>query len=195
MQKKKCFIQSVLHCLLYNFPIFRAIYEYHANNNLTMNRSYDPEMKSFRHFLYNENPITALNTTPLKYPLPLTDAIDRQEKIHICIWRFKVISCKPFIEIHQVFADKKVWYFSNRVSIYEGWGVSHGNYFLARLIDHEENRCHDLIPNLSCIYKHYEDKVKSSWPSLRETWDKRLLGRDLDGSWCHRHTMSMIKLF
>ena len=30
----------------------------------------------------------------LKYCLPSTDAIDRQEKIHACMWRFKVISCK-----------------------------------------------------------------------------------------------------
>ena len=34
----------------------------------------------------------------------------------------------------------------------------------------------------------YEGKVKSSRPSLRETRDKRPLGRDLDGSWCHLHT-------
>ena len=31
--------------------------------------------------------------------------------------------------------------------------------------------------------------------SLRETRDKRPLGRDPDMSWCHRHTKSMIKLF
>ena len=36
--------------------------------------------------------------------------------------------------------------------------------------------------------------MKSSRPSLRETRDKRPLGRDPDRSWCHRHTMSMIKL-
>ena len=37
----------------------------------------------------------------------------------------------------------------------------------------------------------YEDKVKSSRPSLRETQDKCPLGRDLDKSWCHRHTTSI----
>ena len=41
----------------------------------------------------------------------------------------------------------------------------------------------------------YEDKVKSSRPSLREIRDKRPLCRDPDRSWCHRHTKSMIKLF
>ena len=40
-----------------------------------------------------------------------------------------------------------------------------------------------------------EGKVKSSQPSLCETQDKQLLGRDLDRSWCHHHTTSMIKLF
>ena len=30
--------------------------------------------------------------------------------------------------------------------------------------------------------------MKSSRPSLRETRDKRSLGRDPDRSWCHRHT-------
>ena len=33
-----------------------------------------------------------------------------------------------------------------------------------------------------------EGKVKSSRPSLRETRDKRLLGRDPDKSWYHRDT-------
>ena len=36
----------------------------------------------------------------------------------------------------------------------------------------------------------YEEKVKISQPSLRETQDKR----PLDRSWCHRHTTSMINL-
>ena len=31
--------------------------------------------------------------------------------------------------------------------------------------------------------------------NLRETRDKRLLGRDPDRSWCYRHTTSMIKFF
>ena len=34
--------------------------------------------------------------------------------------------------------------------------------------------------------------MKSYRPSLRETWDKRPLGRDPDRSWCHRHTTSML---
>ena len=43
--------------------------------------------------------------------------------------------------------------------------------------------------------QRYDGKVKSSQPRLRETLDKRPLGWDLDRSWCHRHTTSMIKLF
>jgi len=35
------------------------------------------ETKLFRHFLCNENPIRALNSTLLKCCLPSTDAIDR----------------------------------------------------------------------------------------------------------------------
>ena len=38
-----------------------------------------------RNFLYNQNSTRALNTTSLKYCLPLTDAIDRREKIHVCV--------------------------------------------------------------------------------------------------------------
>ena len=45
------------------------------------------------------------------------------------------------------------------------------------------------------VILHYEGKVKSFRPSLRETRDKWVLGRDPDKSWCHRHTSSMIKLF
>ena len=48
----------------------------------------------------------------------------------------------------------------------------------------------------------YEEKVKISRLSLRETRDKRPLDkdkrplvRDPNRSWCHRHTTSMIKLF
>ena len=46
------------------------------------------------HFPYNENPKRALNTISFKCSLPSTDTIDKQEKIHVCIWRFKVASCK-----------------------------------------------------------------------------------------------------
>ena len=53
-------------------------------------------LQSFCHFPYNENPTRALNTTSLKCCLPSTDVIDRWEKIHACIWRFKVVSCKVF---------------------------------------------------------------------------------------------------
>ena len=40
----------------------------------------------------------------------------------------------------------------------------------------------------------YKGKVKSSQPSLCETLNKWPLDRDLDRSWCHCHTSSMIKL-
>ena len=45
-------------------------------------------------FSYNKNPKKALNTTSLECCLPSTDAIDRQEKIHSWVWRFKVTSWK-----------------------------------------------------------------------------------------------------
>jgi hypothetical protein len=48
----------------------------------------------FRHFPYNENLMRALNTISLKCCLPSTDTIGRQEKIHICLWKFKVTLCK-----------------------------------------------------------------------------------------------------
>ena len=45
-------------------------------------------------FPYNKTSTRTLNTILLKCCLPSTDTIDRWEKIHACIWRFKVISCK-----------------------------------------------------------------------------------------------------
>ena len=41
----------------------------------------------------------------------------------------------------------------------------------------------------------FEGGLKSFRPSLRETRDKRPLDRESNRRWCHRHTMSMIKLF
>jgi hypothetical protein len=41
-----------------------------------------------------DNPTRALNSSSLKCFLPSTDAIDRRGKIHACVWRFKVASCK-----------------------------------------------------------------------------------------------------
>ena len=51
-------------------------------------------LQTFHHFPYNENPTWALNTTSFKCCLPSNDAIDRRGKTHVCIWRFKVASCK-----------------------------------------------------------------------------------------------------
>ena len=47
-----------------------------VEKNISWMYGYDPETKSFGHFPYNESPTRALNTTSLKYCLPLTDAID-----------------------------------------------------------------------------------------------------------------------
>ena len=44
------------------------------------------------------------------------------------------------------------------------------------------------IPLLYETSLWYEGKVKSSRPCLRETRDKRPLGKDQEKSWCHRHT-------
>ena len=41
-----------------------------------------------------ENPTRALKATLLKCCLPSTVAIDRREKIHACVWRFKVATLK-----------------------------------------------------------------------------------------------------
>ena len=54
---------------------------------------YDTVSNLFHHFLYNDNLTRAINTTSLKCCLPSTDTIDRWEKIHTCVWRFKVASC------------------------------------------------------------------------------------------------------
>ena len=40
------------------------------------------------------NPTRALNSTSLKYCLPSTGAIDRHEKIYVCVWRSKAVSSK-----------------------------------------------------------------------------------------------------
>ena len=68
------------------------------NTIITGNESwvyrYNPETKLFRHFPYNENSWRALNTTSLKCCLPSTDVMYRRQKIHVCVWRFKVASYK-----------------------------------------------------------------------------------------------------
>ena len=79
---------------------------------------YDPETKSFRRFPYNKNPTRALNKTALfKCCLPSTDAMDKREKNHACLWGFKVASCKHASLKSTRFSQKKkrVGYFYNRV--------------------------------------------------------------------------------
>ena len=71
-------------------------------------------LQSFRHFPYNATQTRVLKTTSLKCCLPPTDAIDRRENIHVCVWRFKVVSCKRASLKSTRFSQKKVWYFSNR---------------------------------------------------------------------------------
>ena len=53
----------------------------------------------------------------LKCCLPSTDAIGRQQKIHACVWRFKVASCKCTSLKSTRFSQKKnkAGHFSNRV--------------------------------------------------------------------------------
>ena len=53
---------------------------------------------------------------------------------------------------------------------------------------------HNSLSLLFNTFK-YEGGVKSSRTCLPENQDKPLLGRELDRSCSHRHTMSMIKLF
>jgi len=52
--------------------------------------------------------------------LVINDAIDRQEKIHTCVWRFKVASCKhnslKFTRFCKI--SNKVRYFSNKLHTY-----------------------------------------------------------------------------
>ena len=53
---------------------------------------------------------------------------------------------------------------------------------------------HHMVSNLNQIYL-YEGGLKSFWPSLRKTRDKRPLGRESNRRRCLRHTKSMIKFF
>ena len=64
-------------------------------------------LQLFRRFAYNESPTRALNTTSLKCCLPSTDVIDRQEKIHTCVWGFKIASCKSASSKSTRFSKKK----------------------------------------------------------------------------------------
>ena len=45
-----------------------------------------------------------------------------------------------------------------------------------------------LVSSQSITYTKEVWKVSDLAYNRRETWDKRLLGRDLDRSWCHLHT-------
>ena len=64
-------------------------------------------LQLFCHFLYNENPIRALNTTCL---LAINWCYWQAGKIHICILRLKVPTCKPAL----IGFTKKRSYFTNR---------------------------------------------------------------------------------
>ena len=83
---------------------------------------YSPDMAPWDFWLFLKlkrhwkgNLTKALNTTSLKCCLPSTDTIDRQGKIHACIWRFKVASCKHASLKSTRFSQKnKVGYFPNR---------------------------------------------------------------------------------
>ena len=80
---------------------------------------YYPETKPFRHFPYNENSTRALIITSLKCCLSSTDAINKREKIHACVWGFEVASCKRVSLKSTGFSQKnKVWYFCNKPRIY-----------------------------------------------------------------------------
>ena len=73
-----------------------------------------PKTRKPNHFVlfpYNENLTRALNITSLKCCLASTDAIDRWEKIHVCLWRFKIATWNP-PGFHK---RNKVGCFSNRV--------------------------------------------------------------------------------
>ena len=71
--------------------------------------------QKFRHFYFNENPTRALNTTTLKCCLPSTDAIDRREKILVCVWRNMVVSSVLHWYPSGFPNKNKVGYFSKRV--------------------------------------------------------------------------------
>ena len=88
-----------------------------AESSMSWVYGYDPEIKSFRHFPYNENLTIALNTTSLKCCLLSTDAIDRLEKTYACVWRFKVASCNRASLKSPRFSQTKnnFGYFPNRV--------------------------------------------------------------------------------
>ena len=75
---------------------------------------YNPETKSFHHFSHNKNPTRALNYLT-QMLLAINDAFDRWKSIHVCVWRFRVASCK-FASLKSIrFLQKKVRFFSNRV--------------------------------------------------------------------------------
>ena len=78
--------------------------------------------------VYNETPTRALNATSLKCCLPSTDAMYRQEKIHACVWRFKVASNKcALLKSTRFSQKKKVRYLSNRPCI--DWKFVFQHYF------------------------------------------------------------------
>ena len=73
-------------------------------------------LHSFRHFPYNENPTRTSNTTSLKCCLRSTDAIYRGKNSRMCMEVHRRLMKACFIEIHNVFAKRKVRYIFNRVA-------------------------------------------------------------------------------
>ena len=104
------------------------------------------------HFPHNENPTRALNTTSLQCCLASTRAIDWWEKIHTCIWRFKVASCKRIWFLQK---KKKVRYFSNKLFL-----------FSTRKVPPQEEKCYQTTKKSHAkgiiTYVHLKLKFKNS---------------------------------
>ena len=97
--------------------VFMELGSLFVESSLSWVDGYDLETKMLRYFPYNENPTRVLNTSSLNCCLPSTDAIDRWEKIHACVWRFKVTSCTYIWEAWPLTLSEecKLTVFENRI--------------------------------------------------------------------------------
>ena len=72
-------------------------------------------LQSFRHFPYNDNPTTVLNTTSLKCCLLSTDTIERREKFTYASEGSRSPRASRFIRKFTRFSKKNLGYLFNRL--------------------------------------------------------------------------------
>ena len=115
------------------------------------------------------NPTRALNPTSLKCCLASTDPIPRREKIHACIWRFKITSgkCASLKSTRFLQKKKRVGYCSTIPSLW--WESSKGlKQFLFHAQLPNTSASVDILPVMTLHYNIYQLFITSLCKTFTE---------------------------